>query len=63
MKSIHKLVLKSYLGPLILTFFIVMFGLMMNFFWRYIAELVGKVLRAGITIDQMSYAMANMIPM
>ena len=31
MKTIHKLILKSYLGPMILTFFIVMFVLMMNF--------------------------------
>jgi len=42
MKTIHKLVLKSYLGPMFLTFFIVMFVLMMNFIWRYIDELVGK---------------------
>lgn len=63
MKSIHKLVLKSYLGPMILTFFIVMFVLMMNFVWRYIDELVGKGLSAGIIIELMSYAMANMIPM
>ena len=27
MKTIHKLVLKAYLGPMILTFFIVMFVL------------------------------------
>ena len=63
MKSIHKLVLKSYLGPMILTFFIVMFVLMMNIVWRYIDELVGKGLSAGIIIELMSYAMANMIPM
>ena len=63
MKNIHKLVLKSYLGPMILTFFIVMFVLMMNFVWRYIDELVGKGLSAGIIIELMSYAMANMIPM
>ena len=25
MKTIHKLVLKSYLGPLVMTFFIIMF--------------------------------------
>ena len=63
MKTIHKLVLKSYLGPMFLTFFIVMFVLMMNFVWRYIDELVGKGLSAGIIIELMSYAMANMIPM
>ena len=63
MKTIHKLVLKSYLGPMILTFFIVMFVLMMNFVWRYIDELVGKGLDAGVIIELMCYAMANMIPM
>ena len=63
MKTIHRLVLKSYLGPMILTFFIVMFVLMMNFVWRYIDDLVGKGLSAGIIIELMSYAMVNMIPM
>lgn len=63
MKTIHKLVLKSYLGPMFLTFFIVMFVLMMNFIWRYIDDLVGKGLDAGVIIELMSYAMANMIPM
>lgn len=48
MKTIHKLVLKAYLGPMVLTFFIVMFVLMMNIVWRYIDELVGKGLSAGI---------------
>ena len=42
MKTIYKLVLKSYLGPMVLTFFIIMFVLMMNVLWRYIDELVGK---------------------
>ena len=36
MKTIYKLVLKSYLGPMVLTFFIIMFVLMMNVLWRYI---------------------------
>ena len=63
MKTIHKLVLKSYLGPMILTFFIVMFVLMMNIVWRYIDELVGKGLSAGIIIELMTYFMANMIPL
>ena len=63
MKSIHKFVLKAYLGPMILTFFIVMFVLLMNFMWRYIDELVGKGLSADIIIELISYAMANMIPM
>ncbi|MBR5812146.1 MAG: LptF/LptG family permease [Alistipes sp.] len=63
MKTIHKLVLKAYLGPLVLTFCIVTFVLMMNFVWRYIDELVGKGLDAGIIIELISYATINMIPM
>ncbi len=63
MKTIHKLILKAYLGPMILTFFIVMFVLMMNFVWRFIDELVGKGLSAGIIIELMTYAMANMLPL
>ena len=63
MKTIHRLVLKSYLGPMVLTFFIVMFVLMMNIVWRYIDELVGKGLSAGIIIELMTYFMANMIPL
>lgn len=63
MKTIHKFVLKAYLGPMILTFFIVMFVLLMNFMWRYIDELVGKGLSAGIIIELISYAMANMLPL
>ena len=63
MKTIHKFVLKAYLGPMILTFFIVMFVLLMNFVWRYIDELVGKGLSTGIILELFTYAMANMIPM
>ena len=62
MKTIHKLVLKAYLGPMVLTFFIVMFVLMMNIVWRYIDELVGKGLSAGIIIELMTYLMATMTP-
>ena len=62
MKTIHKLVLKAYLGPMVLTFFIVMFVLMMNIVWRYIDELVGKGLSAGIIIELMTYFMASGSP-
>ena len=62
-KTIHKLVLKAYLGPLLVTFFIVIFVLMMNFVWRYIDELTGKGLDAGIIIELIAYATTNMIPL
>lgn len=63
MKKIYKLVLKSYLGPMILTFFIVMFVLMMNFLWRYIDELVGKGLTFDVISELIFWASMNLIPM
>ncbi len=62
MKTIHKMVLKAFLGPMILTFFIVMFVLLMNFLWQYIDELVGKGLSFSIILELVGYAMINMIP-
>ena len=62
MKTIYKLVLKSYLGPMVLTFFIIMFVLMMNVLWRYIDVLVGKGLDPGTIIELLCYATINMIP-
>ena len=48
---------------MILSFFIVMFILMMNFVWRYIDELVGKGLSFGIIVELLFYATANMMPL
>ena len=63
MKTIHKLVLKSYLGPLVMTFFIIMFILLMNILWRYIDELVGKGLSLSIILELLGYALVTMLPM
>ena len=63
MKKIYSLILKSYLGPLFLTFFIILFILMMNFVWRYIDELVGKGLDPLVIAELLMYATINMIPM
>ena len=41
-KKLDKLILKSFLGPFIVTFFISLFVLMMQILWKYIDDLVGK---------------------
>ena len=41
-KKLDKLILKSFLGPFIITFFIAVFVLMMQVLWKYIDDLVGK---------------------
>lgn len=42
LKRIDTFILRSYLGPFILTFFIALFILLMQFVWKYVDDLVGK---------------------
>lgn len=42
MKKLDKLILKSFLGPFIVTFFVAVFVLMMQILWKYVDDLVGK---------------------
>ncbi len=63
MKTLHRFVLRSYLGPLIMTFFIVMFILLMQFLWKYIDDLVGKGLEFNVILELLLYASAGLVPM
>ncbi len=63
MKKLHKLILKSYIGPFILTFFISMFVLILQFIWKYIDELVGKGLDWTIIAELLAYTSAGLVPM
>ncbi|MCX6256594.1 MAG: LptF/LptG family permease [Bacteroidia bacterium] len=63
MKRLYLLILKSYIGPLILTFFISLFILLMQFLWKYIDELVGKGLDWKVIAELMLYASASLVPM
>jgi lipopolysaccharide export system permease protein len=50
LKKIDKFILRSYLGPFVLTFFIAVFILLMQFVWKYVDDLVGKGLEWGIIL-------------
>ena len=63
MKTIDRFILKAYFGPMILTFFIVLFVIMMNFMWRFIDQLVGKGLDGSVIAELMMYAAITFIPM
>ncbi|MFI3321905.1 MAG: LptF/LptG family permease [Rikenellaceae bacterium] len=63
MKTLNKFILKSYLGPMVMTFFIVTFILMLNFLWRYIDELVGRGLPFSAILELIFYATSTLIPM
>jgi lipopolysaccharide export system permease protein len=51
LKKIDLFILRSYLGPFILTFFIAVFILLMQFVWKYIDDLVGKGLEWSIILE------------
>lgn len=63
MKRLDRLILKSFLGPLLLTFAIAVFVLLMQFVWKYIDDLVGKGLDFGVIAELMLYASATFVPM
>lgn len=47
LKKLDLLILKSFIGPFIVTFFIALFVLLMQTVWKYIDDLVGKGLDFG----------------
>ena len=60
LKKLDKLILKSFLGPFIITFFIAFFVLMMQTLWKYIDDLVGKGLPFVTIIKFIWYASATL---
>lgn len=63
MKKLDSFILKSFLGPFIMTFLIVIFVLMLQFLWLYIDELVGKGLSFGVILEFLGWGSATLIPM
>lgn len=63
MKKINILILKSYAGPLVATFFISLFVLLMQFLWKYIDDLVGKGLEWYIIAELLFYASSTFVPL
>lgn len=63
MKTLHKIVIKSYLGPFVATFFVSMFVLLMQFLWKYIEDFVGKGLEWYVITEVLVYASASLVSM
>ncbi len=63
MKKLDRLILRSFLGPLLLTFTISIFVLVMQFLWRYIEDMVGKGLPLGVLMEMLFYAAITFVPM
>ncbi|MGE5393548.1 MAG: LptF/LptG family permease [Candidatus Saccharibacteria bacterium] len=63
MKRLHRFIIKSFLGPFFMTFFICVFILLMQFLWKYIDELVGKGLDWDIVTELLLYASCGLVPL
>lgn len=62
-KTYQKLIIKTYIGPFVLTFFIALFVLLMQFLWKYIDDLVGKGLDPGVIAELLLYASFSLVPL
>lgn len=62
-KRLHWLVLKSFLPLFAMTFFIVLFIVLMQFLWKYVDDLVGKGLDISVIGELFFYAAVSMVPM
>ncbi|MBM3420782.1 MAG: YjgP/YjgQ family permease [Bacteroidetes bacterium] len=63
MKKVHLFVIKSFTGPLVLTFFIVLIIQILQFLWLYIDELAGKGLELGIMAELLFQFSLVFVPM
>ena len=63
MKKLHLFIIKSYTGPLVLTFFIALFILLMQFLWKYVDDMVGKGLEWNVMAEFLFYASLQVVPM
>ncbi|WP_162426261.1 LptF/LptG family permease [Pontibacter pudoricolor] len=62
MKKLDKLIIRSFIGPFILTFAVVEFILLTQYMLKYLDELVGKDLGASVFGELLFYFSINMAP-
>ena len=63
MKKIDKFIIKSFIGPFIVTFTISMLFLIMQFLWKYIDDIMGKGVEISVILKLLFYTSANIIPL
>lgn len=62
-KRLYTFMLQSFLPLFLMTFFICLFIVLMQFLWRYIDDLVGKGLEISVIAELFFYAALTMVPM
>ena len=62
-KRLYLFVLQTFLPLFLMTFFICLFIVLMQFLWRYIDDLVGKGLDVAVIAELFFYAALTMVPL
>ena len=62
-KKLDKLIIKAFIGPFIATFFITLLVLVMQFFWLYIDDFVGKGIETSVIFEFIWYQSAVLVPL
>lgn len=62
-KKLDILVIKSFIGPFIATFFLTLFVLILQFFWLWIDDFVGKGIDGGTILRLILYLSATLVPL
>src|SRR6187455_1779314 len=62
-KKLDRLVIRAFIGPFIATFFITLLVLVMQFFWLYIDDFVGKGLGIDVVLKFIWFQSAVLIPL
>ncbi|HNS43010.1 MAG TPA: LptF/LptG family permease [Taishania sp.] len=63
MKRLTVFSIRSFIGPFFVTFAIAMFILIMQFFWKYIDDLMGKGIETIYILQLLFYVSASLIPL
>ncbi|RNI30731.1 LptF/LptG family permease [Rufibacter latericius] len=63
MKKLDKLILKSFIGPFVLTFAVVEFILLLQVILKYLDDLIGKDLGVAVISELLFYFSLNLAPM
>ncbi|NML19325.1 YjgP/YjgQ family permease [Pseudoflavitalea sp. G-6-1-2] len=62
-KKLDILVLRAFIGPFIATFFLTLFVLILQFFWLWIDDFVGKGIDGIVMMRLMMYLSATLVPL
>ncbi len=62
-KKLDILIIRSFIGPFIATFFITLFVLILQFFWLWIDDFVGKGIETSIILKLIVFLSATLVPL